>query len=605
MQRLVHRGFPTFLPNLLPPPPAVDSAPLTLDQLTGAHQHPTGVSEAAMHDFESDPGRQERETRERIRTDLESHISTSFDVSTNVGYEQASAYVRHEMHRTRHEVTTLELRMSDVHNRRLRLTDELATQQPPSETREAIAQELRSMSLAVRELNSQLEELRSLGARLQIQRQQQELQEFMTTGRNPRPRPLPVLRDNRPSPPLPTDPPNPPLSSPVFAPTLLPPIDLSEHVASGSRPATVSNITRRVYHERSVPDPMPLVENRASDTPLRFSFEYPATPINDENDAVSTMSNSRGVPSSSRSSQRRPLDRVPLGQLDDPVEENDDRYLNEMLPPSQRQSTSTNVIVQQGSPAEVEAMLMATSSEEDEPQFDSRNARRRQFRTQSPAMVMRTRITGEQLALSFSEPYSREERHPGSPLVPGGRPATPVGPPVRSRPPLELRGAGTPVLDVEMHDISPARVNPIPINPFLIPPSPIVRDPRGPFPIRARGRGWYPQEDLDDFPPLEDIPPWPVSPASPHRALHRYMTSGSTQAAWDALWETDTYTDPSLDAVRNPPGRRAQPKEYVRPVGKSIREWIEEREKALAGESRGGIRLPRSVTVEEVPEEEA
>ena len=593
----------------------MDSAPLTLDQLTGARQHLTGASEAEILGFELDPGRQEREIRERIRTDLESHISTSFDVSTNAGYEQASAYVRYEMHRTRHEVTTLELRMSDVQTRRLRLTDELATQQPPSETREAIAQELRSMTLAVRELNSQLEELRSLGARLQIQRQQQDLQEFITAGRDPRPRPLPVLRDNRPSPPLPTDPPNPPLSSPVFAPTLLPPsfspllspIDLPEHMESRGM---VSNIARRVHHERSVPNPMPLVGNRTSDTPHPFPFEYPVTPINDENDPGSIMSDSRRAPSSSRSSQRRPLDRVPLSQLDDPVEESDDRYLNEMLPPSHRQSTSTNVIVPQGSPAEVEAMLMATSSDEDEPQFDSRNARRRQFRTQSPAMVMRTRITGEQQALSLSELYSRQESHSGSPLVPGGRPGTPVGPPVRRQPPLELRGAGTPVLDVEMQDTSPVRVNLIPINPLVIPPSAIVRDPRAPLAIQVRRRGWYPQEDPDDLPPLEDIPPWPVSPASPHHALNRYMTSGSIQAAWDALWEVDTTTGPHPAASRltrnvigtQPPGRRA--KEYVRPAGKSIREWIEEREMALAGESRGGIRPARFVTVEEVPEDE-
>ena len=63
--------------------------------------------------------------------------------------------------------------MSDVQTRRLRWTDESEIQQ---KTREAIAQELRSMSLAVRELDSRWEELRSLGARLQIQRQQQELQ---------------------------------------------------------------------------------------------------------------------------------------------------------------------------------------------------------------------------------------------------------------------------------------------------------------------------------------------------------------------------------------------------------------------------------------------
>jgi hypothetical protein len=564
-----------------------------------------------MRGFESD---QEREARERIRTDLESHISTSFDVTTNFGYEQAGAYVRYEMHRTRHEVTTLELRMSDVQARRLRLADELATQQPPSETREAIAQELRSMSLAVGELNRQLEELRSLGARLQIQRQQQDLQEFMTAGRDPRPQPFPVLQDNRPSPPLSTDPPNPPLSSPVLAPTLLPPIDISERVEGGSRPARVSNVARRVYHNTSVQDPMLVVQNRASDTSQSFSFEYPVTPINDENDPGLIVRNSRQTPSSSRSSRRRPLDRVPLSQLDDPVEENDDRYLNEMLPPGQRPCTSTNVIAPQGSPAEVEAMLMATSSDEDEePQFDSRNARRRQFRTQSPAMVMRTRITGEQQALSLSEPHSREERHSGSPLVPGGRPATPVGPPVLRQPPLELRGAGTPVLDVEMHDNSPVRVNPVPINPLLVPPSAIVRDPRAPFPIRPRRRGWDSQEDLDDVPPLEDISSWSVSPVSPHLALHRYMTSGSVQAAWDALWEPDIITPAtrvSLNGARNVfgtqfPAPRTQPKEYVRPAGKSIREWIEERERAFAGESSSGIRPLRSVTMEEVPNEEA
>ena len=616
------------MPNLLPPPLAGDTALLSPDQLTGTRQHLAGVSEAAMRGFESDAGRQEREARERIRTDLESHISTSFDVTTTVGHEQASAYVRYEMHRTRHEVTTLELRMSDVQARRLRLSDELATQQPPSETREAIAQELRSMSLTVRELNSQLEELRSLGARLQIQRQQQELQEFMTAGRDPRPQPFPVLRDHRPSPPLPTDPPNPPLSSPVSTPSLLPPIDLSAHMESGSRPARVSNVTRRVYHDRSVPDPM-LLANRASDISQSFSFEYPLTPINDENDPGLIVRNSRQAPSSNRSSQRRPLDRVPLNQLDDShqsissmvdtVEENDDRYLNEMLPPSQRPSTSTNVIAPQGSPAEVEAMLMATSSDEDEePRFDSRNARRRQFRTQSPAMVMRTRITGEQQVLPLGEPYSSEERHPGSPLVPGGRPATPVGPPVSRQPPLELRGAGTPVFDVEMQETSPVRVNRVRLNPLLVPPSAIVRDPRAPLSIRARrrGSGWYPQDDPVDLPPL-DLPSWPVLPVSPHGALNRYMTSGSVQAAWDALWESDTTTGPgplatrvSLNAVRNVsgtqfPGPRTQPKEYVKPAGKSIREWIEEREKALAGESRSGIRPPRCVTVEEFPSEEA
>jgi hypothetical protein len=581
--------------------------------IVGTRQYLPGVSEAAMRGFELDPDHQDRETRERIRTDLESHISTSFDVTTNVGYEQASAYVRYEMHRTRHEVTTLELRMSDVQTRRLRLTDELATQQQPSETREAIAQELRSMSLAVRELNSQLEELRSLGARLQIQRQQQELQEFMTAGRDPRPQPFPVLRDNRPSPPLPTDPPNPPLSSPVFAPTLLPPIDLSAHAESGLRPARVSNVIRRVYHDRSVPDPMPLVQNHTSDTSQSFYFEYPVTPINDENDPGSIVSNSRQASSSSRSSQRRPLDRVPLSQLHDPVEENDDRYLNEMLPPGQRPSTPPNLIAPQGSPAEVEAMLMATSSDEDEePRFDPRNARRRQFRTQSPAMVMRTRITGEQQALSLGEPYpSSEERHPGSPLVPGGRPATPVGPPILRQPPLELRGAGTPVLgDVEMQDTTPMRVNPVSVNPFLIPPSAIVRDPRATFPIEERRREWYPHEDPDDLPPLEAIPPWRAFPLSPHSALTRYMSSGSIQATWDALWEPNSPgSGLSPNMVRNAfgtqsPGPRAQPKEYVRPVGKSIREWIEEREKGLSGESSSGIRRPRSVTVE-VPREEA
>lgn len=591
----------------------MDTTLPTLDQLTGAQQHLAGGPEVAMRGFASDPGRQEREARERIRTGLESHISTSFDVTTNSGYEQASAYVRYEMHRTRHEVTTLELRMSDVQTRRLQWTDEPATQQTPPETREAIAQELRSMSLAVHELDSELEELRSLGARLQIQRQQQELQEFMTAGGDPRPQPLPVLRDNRPSPPLPTDPPNPPLSSPVFTPTLLPPIDLPAHMESGPRPPTVSNVTGRVYHDRSVPDPMPLVQSRthARDTPQPFSFEYPVTPINDENDPGSIMSNSRQAPSSSRSSQRRPLDRVPLSQLDDQVEENDDRYLNEMLPPSQRPSTSTNVIAPPSSPAEVEAMLMATSSDEDEePRFDSRNARRRQFRTQSPAMVMRTRITGEQHAPSLSESYSREERHSGSPLVPGGRPATPVGPPVRRQPPLELHGAGTPVLDVEMQDTSPVRVPLVRVNPnvFLVPPSAIVRDPRAPFftPIETRRRGWYPQEDPDDLPPLPDVLPWPVSPASPHHALNRYMTSGSIQAAWDSLWDPDIPTSPHPPAaVGTVPSTRftySQLKEYVRPAGKSIREWIEEREEAIAGESSGDI---CSLTVEEVPHKEA
>ena len=483
----------------MPPPPAADSAPRTRDQLTGAWQHLNDVSGAEIRGFEPDPGRQERETRERTRTDLQSHTSTSFDVSTNAGYEQASAYVRYEMHR------------------------------------------------------------------------------------------------------------NHPLSLPVYAPTFLPPINLPEHMESRSRSATVSNITRRVHHERSALYPMPLVGNRTSDTPHPFPFEYPVTPINDENDPGSIMSDSRRAPSSNRSSQRRPLDRVPLSQLDDSVEENDDRYLNEMLPPSHRQSTSTSVIVPQGSPAEVEAMLMATSSDEDEPQFDSRNARRRQFRTQSPAMVMRTRITGEQQALSLSELYSRQERHSDSPLVPGGRPGTPVGPPLHRQPPLELHGAGTPVLDVEMQDTSPVRVDPIPINPFVVPPSPLIRDPHGPFAIQVRRRRWYPQEDPDDLPPLEDIPLWPVSPASPHHALNRYMTSGRVQAAWDALWDdSSTGPDPYASTLlRNvtgtqPPGSRA--KEYARPAGKSIREWIEEREMTLAGESRGSVRPAGSVTVEEVPE---
>ena len=561
-----------------------------------------------MPGFDSD--RQEREARERIRTDLESHISTSFDVTTSSGYEQASAYVRHEMNRTRHEVTTLELRMSDVQARRLRLTDELAAQQQPSETREAIAEELRSMTLAVRELTSKLEELRSLGARLQIQRQQQELQEFMTAGRDPHPRQFPFLQDDRPSPPLATDPPNPPLSSPVFAPALLPPIDLPTHVASEARPARVSNVFRRVYQDRRMSDPIPLVRNPDRDTPRPFTFEHPVTPINDENDPGSIANSSRQAPSSSWGSQRRSSDRVPLSQLDDSVEENDDRYLNEMLPPSQRPTTSTNIIAPQGSPAEVEAMLMAMSSDEDDvPRFDSRNVRRRQFRTRSPAMVMRTRITGEQQALLLSEPHSREERLSGSPLVPGGRPATPLGPPVLRQPPLELRGAGTPVPDVEMLDIFP-----VPVNPFMVPPSAIVRDPHTRLPMRPRRRVWYPQEEPDDLPPLEATPSWPAAPFSPHTALNGYMTGGNLQttwdaawdATWDAFWEPETTTSPprfSLTAVRN--AMRGPPKEYVRPAGKSIREWVEERETALAAESSGCIRPVRSITVEEVPDEEA
>lgn len=73
----------------------MDSTLPTLDQLPGAHQHLTGVSESAMRGSGSDPGRQEHDARERIRTDLESHISTSFDVTTNAGYELAHSYVRH------------------------------------------------------------------------------------------------------------------------------------------------------------------------------------------------------------------------------------------------------------------------------------------------------------------------------------------------------------------------------------------------------------------------------------------------------------------------------------------------------------------------------
>jgi len=559
-----------------------------------------------MNAFDSDSGtqeRQERQVRERIRTDLESHISTAFDVTTSAGYEQASAYVRHEMNRTRHEVTTLELRMSEV-QARLRLTDELAAQQPPSEIREAIAQELRSMALAVRELTSQLEELRSRGARLQIQRQQQELQEFMTAGRDPRPRqfPFPILQHDRPSPPLPTDPPNPPLSSPVFSPALLPPIDLPEGVESEPRPTRVSDVFHSIYEDRGRLHPLPLEQNHTGNTSPSLSVEY--TPINDENDPGSVTSSSRQGSSSNRNSRRRPSDRVPLSQLDDAVEENDDRYLNEMLPPSQRPSTSTNVIAPQGSPAEVEAMLMATlSDEDDEPHFDSRNARRRQFRTQSPAMVMRTRITGEQQALLLNEPYSREERYSGLPLTPGGRPATPVGPPIARRPPLELRGAGTPVLDVEMRDTSPVRVYPL-----MVPPSAIVRDPRAHLPIQARRRAWYPREEPEGLPPLVDIPGLPASPFSPHSALNGYMTGGNHQATWDAfaLRETETTTSPT--AVGNPtqsPGTPVQLKEYVRPAGKSIREWIEDREKALAAESCGGTRPARSVTVKGVSDEEA
>ena len=155
----------------------------------------------------------------------------------------------------------------------------------------------------------------------------------MTAGRNLHPQPLPVL--------LPVTvwscgygiiilalqfhhshrPPNPPLSSPVFTPTLLPPIDLPTYVESGPRLATVSNVTRRVHHDRRVPDPMTLVQNRTRDAPQPFSFESPVTPINDENDPGSIESNSRQAPSSSRSSQRRPLDKVPLSQLGDQVED--------------------------------------------------------------------------------------------------------------------------------------------------------------------------------------------------------------------------------------------------------------------------------------------
>jgi hypothetical protein len=348
-----------------------------------------------------------------------------------------------------------------------------------------------------------------------------------------------------------------------------------------------------------------LVQNRTWDTSRPLSFGHPVTPINDENDPGSVASSSRHAPSSSRNSRRRPLDRVPLGHLVDPVEQNDDRYLNEMLPPSHRPVTSTDVIAPQGSPAEVEAMLMVISSDEDdELRFDSRNARRRQFLTRSPARVMRTRITGGQQALLLNEPYSREERPPGSPLVPGGRPATPVGPLVPRQPPLELRGAGTPVQDVEMLDTSPA-----PVNPFLVPPSAIVRDPHArPF-IRARR-----QATLDDLPPLADLP---LSPASPHRALNRYMTGEHSQAAWDALWETDATTDQVVRRISLPLIRRTfnsqfgdphlappQPREYVRPAGKSIKEWIEEREKVLAAESSGGAQQACSATVEEVPDKE-
>lgn len=585
------------MPNTLPPPPR--EVGLTPEQLNGARQRLASTFEPAMPGFDSE--RQERETRERFRIDLESHISRSFDVTTSSGYEQASAYVRHEMNRTRHEVTTLELRMSDVQARRLRLTDELSAHQPPSETREAIAEELRSMTLTVRELTNKLEELRSLGARLQIQRQQQHLQEFMTAGRDPRQRQFPFLQDNRPSPPLATDPPNAPLSSPVFAPTLLPPIDLPAHVTSEARPARVSNVFRRIYQDRSALDPMPLLQNPNRDTSRQFTFEYPITPVNDENDPGSIATSSRQPSSSSRSIQRRPSDRVPLSQLDDSVEENDDRYLNEMLPPSQRPTTSANVIAPQGSPAEVEAMLMAMSDEDDVPRFDSRNARRRQFRTRSPAMVMRTRITGEQHALSLSEPPSREERLPGSPFVPGGRPTTPLGPPVLRRPPLELRGAGTPVQDVEMLDTSPAL-----FDPFVVPPSTIVRDPHMRLPMRPRR--WYPQEEPDDLPPLEDTPSWPAVPFSPHTALNGYMTGENPQpldSTWDSFWDPDATTGPprfSLAAVRN--AGRGPPKEYVRPAGKSIREWVEERETALAAESSGCTRPARSLSGKAFPDEE-
>ena len=146
----------------------------------------------------------------------------------------------------------------------------------------------------------------------------------------------------------------------------------------------------------------------------------------------------------------------------------------------------------------------------------------------------------------------------------------------------------------------------VPVNPFVIPPSAIVRDPR--LAMRPRRRVWYPQEDPDDLPPLADTPSWPAAPFSPHTALNGYMTGGNPQAtwdvAWDGFWDPYTMTSPrfSLAGVRN--AMRGPPKEFVRPAGKSIREWVEERETALAGELSGGIRPARSVTVEKVPNEE-
>jgi len=83
------------------------------------------------------------------------------------------------------------------------------------------------------------------------------------------------------------------------------------------------------------------------------------------------------------------------------------------------------------------------------------------------------------------------------------------------------------------------------------------------------------------------------------------MTGGTLQATWDGFWEPETATSParfSFAAVRNAMGGPS--KEYVRPTGKSIREWVEERETALAAESSGGIRRARSATLKEVPDEE-
>ena len=146
------------------------------------------------------------------------------------------------------------------------------------------------MALAVRELTGKLEELRSLGDRLQNWRQQQKLQESITAGGDPRPQQFPFLQDTRPSPPPAIDPPNAPLSSPVFSPALLPPIDLSAHMASEARPARVSNVFCSIYQDRRVSDPMLLVQNRDRDTPRPFCFEHPAAPLNDENDPGSIVS---------------------------------------------------------------------------------------------------------------------------------------------------------------------------------------------------------------------------------------------------------------------------------------------------------------------------